>query len=227
MALARASCVVMFYFFALGSATICSYNSECDQLSGEFCCSDSVCRKTCYYCTFDTDCGTGEQCCDGGDCLSDCPSSSNGSWAAILGAVFGTIVFFAIIISFVACFCCACCPYYRNRSQGTVVMTQPTTHQTFVSTSTHVSTMSGQPVQHPPPGPPPVNYNQPPPPNYNQVPPPPNYSQVPPPNYNQVPPPPGYDQATSPYNPSYSQQPVHYTPPSLQRQSPTAPSVQY
>ena len=198
----------MFCLFALGSATICRYNSECDQLSGQFCCSDSVCRKTCYYCSLDSDCGTGEECCDGGDCLSDCPSSSNESWGAIVGAVFGTIVVFAIIISFVACFCCADCPYNRNRSHGTVVMTQPpATHQTIVSTNTNISTMSGQPVQHhPPPGLPPVNYNQPPPPNYNQM-----------------PAPPGYGQATSPYNPSYSQQPVHYPPPSLQHQPPTAP----
>ena len=128
MALEREFFVVILCFFALGSATICSYNSDCDQFSGESCCSDSVCRKTCYYCSFDSDCGTGEECCDGGDCStfcfsSDSSSSDSSTGASIAGAVIGTIVFFAIIISIVACFCCACCPCYRNRSTpGTVVV---------------------------------------------------------------------------------------------------------
>ena len=213
MALGRATCVVVIlYFFALGSASICTYNRECDQLSGESCCSDSVCRKACYYCSVDSDCGTGEECCDGGDCLSDCPSSSNGSWGAIIGGVFGTIFIFAIFVSIVACFCCK---NHCNRSHGTVVMSQPATHQTFVSTSTHMSTMSSQPVQHHPP--PLANYNQPPPPNYYQLP--------PPPNYNQLPPPPGYDEATSPYNPSFPQQPAHYPPPPVQGQPHMPPLV--
>lgn len=203
MALERAACVVILCFLALGSATVCRYDIECGKWSGESCCADSVCRKSCYYCSFDSDCGTGEECCDGGDCLSDCPSSSNRSWGAIVGSVLGTIFFFAIVFSIVACFFCSCCPYYRNRSHGAVVVSQPATQQTFVSTSTHMSTMSGQPVQHhPPPGPPPANYNQPPPPNYNQLPPP-------------------------PYNPSYPQQPAHYPPPPVQSQPPTAPPLRY
>ena len=196
MALERAIYVVILCFFALGSATICSYNSECDQFSGESCCSDSVCRKNCFYCSFDSDCGTGEECCDG-DCSTFCDSSNSDSstGASIAGAIVGTIVFFAIIISIVACFCCACCPYYRYRSPGTVIMSQPATHQTLVST-TQMSTMSSQPVQHcPPSGHPPANYSQPPPPNYSQ-PPPPIYSQPPPPIYSQ-PPPPNYKPAST------------------------------
>ena len=197
MAFKRATCVVILCSLVLASATVCNYGSECDKWSGESCCADKVCRKSCYYCSFDSDCGTGEECCDGGDCSMDCPSSSNRSWAAIVGGVLGTIVLFAIIFSFLACFFCACCPYYRHRHHGTVLMSRPAPHQTFVSTTTHMSTMSGQPVQHhPPPGPPPANYTQPTAPNY----------------YNQHPPP-GYDQATSPYNPSYPQQQAHYPPP--------------
>ena len=211
MALESTVCVVILCFFAVGKATVCQYDRDCGRWSSESCCSDSVCRKSCYYCSFDSDCGTGEECCDGGDCLSDCPSNSNSSWAAIVGGVLGTIFFFAIVLSIVACFCCACCPFYRNRSHGTVIMSQPAAHQTFVSTTTHMSTMSGQPVQHhPPPGPPPANYNQPPPPNYSQL-----------------PPPPGYDQATSPYNPSYPQQPPIYPPSPLQGRAPMPPPVKY
>ena len=140
-------------------------------------------KKNCYYCSLDSDCGTSEECCDGGDCSTFCSSSDSSSLtgAHTAGAVVGTMVFFAIVISCVACFCCTCCPYYRNRSPGTA-----TDQQTLVST-TQLSAMSSEPVQHyPPSGPSPPNYSLPPPVTFNQ-PPPPNYNQTPPVTYNQPP----------------------------------------
>lgn len=195
MALKRAACVILC-FFAFGSARVCRYRGECHY--GETCCSDKVCRKNCYDCSFDSECAAGEECCDDGACLSVCPSSpssSNDSWAAIVGGILGAVVLFVIIISIVACFCCACCPYYHQRSPGTV-MSQPATRQTFVST--HISTISGQPVQHHPP---PAHHNH--------------------------PLAPGYDEATSPYNPSYPQQPAHYPPPPIQGGQPSMPPPYY
>ena len=189
-------------FFVIGSATYCTQDSDCSQWSGETCCSDGVCRETCYYCYYDYQCGTGEECCDG-DCLSVCTTSIPGyttiwTGGVIAGAVIGTIVFFAIIISIVACCCCACCPCYHHRSPGTVVVTQPG-HQPFVST-TQTSTMQ-QMQQYPPPG----SYNRP-PAGYTQPPPPyPNYPQQP----AQYPPPPAQGQLPVP-QPVSAGQPVKY-----------------
>ena len=190
----------------------CSYNSECG--TNEQCCDnkcisifstcscsstfdcgidEQCCSSTCISsssscsCTYDSDCDIGEDCC-GGVCSSSYCGWSGG---AIAGAIIGTIIFFAIIISIVSCLCCACCPYYRYRTPGTVIVTgqQP---QQIVSTHTHMSTQQVHP-------PPPVNYNQPPPAGYN--PPPQGFNQAPPPylSYppppNQYPPPPGQAQA--------------------------------
>ena len=189
----------------------CSYNSECG--TNEQCCDnkcisifstcscsstfdcgidEQCCSSTCISsssscsCTYDSDCDIGEDCC-GGVCSSHCGWSGG----AIAGAIIGTIIFFAIIISIVSCLCCACCPYYRYRTPGTVIVTgqQP---QQIVSTHTQMSTQQVHP-------PPPVNYNQPPPAGYN--PPPQGFNQAPPPypSYppppNQYPPPPGQAQA--------------------------------
>ena len=216
------ACGFIFCFFRLG-ATFCTVDSDCEM--GESCCSNNVCRKTCFNCHSDSDCGRDEVCCDGGycchclsgcsstppwtlstlapityysfdsdcdtdkeccdgDCLSVCPSTWTGG--SIAGAVVGTIVVFAIIISIVACFFCACCPYYRYRSPGTVVVTEPAAHQPFLSTT---MTMSVQQIQHYPP---PANCNQPPPPGYDQAPPPyPSYPQQPAQYPPSVPPPVG------------------------------------
>ena len=57
-------------------STYCTDNSDCDQWSGKSCCSDGVCRRNCYYCSYNSECGTGEECCDGGHCLSSCPMTS-------------------------------------------------------------------------------------------------------------------------------------------------------
>ena len=72
-------CAIILFFLRFGSATYCTNNSDCDQWSGESCCSDRVCRRDCYYCSYDSDCGTGEKCCHGGDCLMSCPVTTSPS----------------------------------------------------------------------------------------------------------------------------------------------------
>ena len=194
-------------FFVIGSA--CSTYYGCGYYSGKTCCSDNVCRRTCGYCSYDYQCGTGEECCDGGDCKLVCPRPTktprytglNGG--VIASAVISTIVFFAIVISIVACCCCASCPLYRHRSRATVMAFQPR-NQPCVTTTQTLAMQQMQ--QYPPPGnynqPPPGNCNQPPPGNYNQL--PPSYSQTPQqyPSYlqqlAQCPPPPAKDQPSVP-----------------------------
>ena len=142
---AEVICLLLGCFFVIASATYCTYDSDCDTLSGESCCSDFVCRQTCYYCSYNYQCGTGEMCCDGGDCLSVCtttmPTTIPGyttimpttipdyttvwTGGVIAAAIISTVVFFAIVISIVACCCCACCPCYHHRSPGTVIVSQP------------------------------------------------------------------------------------------------------
>ena len=206
-------CGFILFFSPFGSATYCTNNNDCDTWLGESCCSDSVCRGNCYYCSYNSECGTGEQCCDGGDCLWSCPTTSpwtlptlatiapfspwtfptiapltyatvapssyctydydcesddvccdgeclavcSSTWTggSIAGAVFGTIVFFSIIFSFVSCYFCAWCPYYRYRPPATVIVSRQVPYQPFV-TSTHTT----------------MTQNMPPPPSYNQAAPP-------------------------------------------------------
>ena len=73
-------CVFILSFFRFGSATYCVQNNDCDTWRGESCCSDNVCRRNCYYCSYNSDCGTGEECCAGGefggDCRSFCPTTN-------------------------------------------------------------------------------------------------------------------------------------------------------
>ena len=151
----------------------CSYDSECGL--GEECC-DGACLSSCpttsspwtdapsSYCTFDSDCELDDVCCDG-DCLTVCSSSWSG--ASIVGTVFGTIVFFTVIFSFVSCYFCAWCPYYRYRSPGAVIISGQVPYQPFVTTTQTTMTQNV---------PPPPNYNQPPPPGFQ---PPPPYSSYP------------------------------------------------
>ena len=79
----------------------------------------------------------------------------------------------------------SCCPYYRYRTAGTVVVT-PQLYQPYVSNHTHM--IMTQQIQAPPP----VNYNQPlpgylqPPSGHNQPPPP--YPSYPPPSTQHPPP---------------------------------------
>ena len=136
-------------FFAIGSAEYCSSYHSCSFYSSESCCPDNVCRETCY-CSYGYQCGTGEKCCSG-KCLSACPASGG----VIAGSVVSVIVFLGIFISIVACYFCACCPYYRHRSRGTVMVLQP-------GNQPHAMTMQTSTIQQMQQYPPPGNYIQPP-----------------------------------------------------------------
>ena len=70
-------CTIVLFFLRFGRATYCTDRSDCDQWSGESCCLDGVCRRTCDSCSYDFQCGTGEKCCYGGDCLSSCPTTES------------------------------------------------------------------------------------------------------------------------------------------------------
>ena len=131
---------VLFAFFVCStSATTCTYGSlynNCDY--DESCCLDGVCREKCSDCTFNYECGTNE-CCDSDGYCYDCSVLKT---PAIVGIVFGCLVVTAIVISIVACFCCACCPYYRYRHPGTVIVGAPATgYQQFVTTTSTQQTI--------------------------------------------------------------------------------------
>ena len=173
--------VLFICFFGSASATYCTSKSDCSGYL-EQCCSDGVCKEACNYCSYDSQCGTGECCNSNGDCATSCSSVTG---AAIAGII-GSLVFVAIIASIVACFFCACCPWYRYRHPGVVVVGAPS-NQLLISTTTTQATQ--QPIQHPPPAgyyPPSSGYNQPPPPYYPQ------------PQAGQFPPPPAQGQAAYP-----------------------------
>ena len=127
-----------------GTCEYCVLDSDC---SGYFqsCCTDRVCRRTCYVCSTDYDCGTAEKCCSNGDCkdsFDSCPVQVG----VVVGAVLGVFSFLVIIISVVACCFCACCPCYRGRpSGGAVIVAQPNPYQQIVSTSTTVNQAVVQP----------------------------------------------------------------------------------
>lgn len=163
MAAKAAVCVLCFGFFALGGAKYCTTDSDCEMWSGQTCCLESVCRVSCYHCSYNYQCGTDELCCDG-NCLRSC---TNIVWTrgAIASIVIGSIVFLAII--------CAGLPYFRYRSWGTVVVL-PQDHQSLVSTQA-TTTKQMQMQRFSPPG----NYNQP----------PPDYSEAPPPHHRDLQPP--------------------------------------
>ena len=55
MASKKLLCILIVYFFALGSATYCNDDSDCSL--SESCCSDKVCRQTYYNCSYDYQCG--------------------------------------------------------------------------------------------------------------------------------------------------------------------------
>ena len=127
--------VLFAFFFCSTSATYCSYSTDCG--FGEKCCWDSVCRETCGTCYLDSQCGSGECCDSDGDCYT-CSLQT----PAIVGIVVGCLVVSAIVISIVACFCCACCPYYRYRHPGTVIVGAPATgYQQFVTTTSTQQTI--------------------------------------------------------------------------------------
>ena len=57
------------YFVHLASAIHCSDNSDCGFFKS--CCSDNVCRRRCYGCSLNFQCGTGE-CCRKFGCSKNC-----------------------------------------------------------------------------------------------------------------------------------------------------------
>ena len=68
MAPKELQCFLFVCFFALGSATYCTYDSDCSYSKS---CCDYVCRDRCF-CSYDHQCGWGEKCCN-----SKCSSSSS------------------------------------------------------------------------------------------------------------------------------------------------------
>ena len=105
MALRSFALVLFLCCLDLTIARSCNYLMNSTNCSP--CCSDGVCRTTC--CSYDSQCGTGEECCTG-YCTTSC---SNGPNAGLLsGLVVGTIVF-AVIIALAAFFRCKSSPCYR------------------------------------------------------------------------------------------------------------------
>ena len=148
----------------------CSFNYQCG--TGECCwsgdcqkkCSDGKCRKNCDSCSYSSQCDS-DECCDSDDtCKLVCTHSLTS--AAVAGIVISCLAVAAIVISIVAFCCCACCPYYRTRHPGTVVVTQPMGG--FIATTQPTQQTIQQPpyggYNPPPPGymPPPSGYNPPP-----------------------------------------------------------------
>lgn len=68
----RSIVLVLFArFLASASATYCLQSSDC--LSDlQTCCSDHVCRQTCYFCSYDYQCGSEECCSPDGNCWMKC-----------------------------------------------------------------------------------------------------------------------------------------------------------
>ena len=128
--------VFVLFAFLFCSTSACTYDNNC--ASDESCCWDGVCREKCSGCTFNYECGTNE-CCDPDGYCYDCSVLKT---PAIVGIVFGCLVVTAIVISIAACFCCACCPYYRYRHPGTVIVGAPATgYQQFVTTTSTQQTI--------------------------------------------------------------------------------------
>ena len=130
------------------------------------------------YCTSNYECGSGECCNSYGECR-DCAMATSG----IVGIVVGILVFVSIVGSIIACWHCACCPYYRYRHPGTVIVSAAPAYQPFVSVCT-----SQQPIQQPPPT------------GFNPAQPPPYY-------------PPTQAQGQAPYHPPRAQGAAPYPPP--------------
>ena len=147
----KVAVLVLFASF-FDSATACYSSNDCP--GSQSCCSDYVCRSSCYgFCDYDSDCADDECCNSDGYCTPDCPYLTTGG---IIAAICGSLIFVAIVVFIGGCFCCACCPYYRYRHPGTVIVTGQPLYEQFVTTTT--STTS-QHMQQPPP----AAYGQPPP----------------------------------------------------------------
>ena len=68
----RSIVLVLFALFLVSaSGTYCLHSSDC--LSDlQTCCSDHVCRQTCYFCSYDYQCGSEECCSPNGNCWMKC-----------------------------------------------------------------------------------------------------------------------------------------------------------
>ena len=75
--------VLFICFLGPASATYCTFSSDCYGYL-ESCCSDGICRENCYYCSYDSQCGTGECCNSNGDCKTSCSSVTGGAIAGII-----------------------------------------------------------------------------------------------------------------------------------------------
>ena len=153
--------IVCFLFLCLlesRKATSCTSGDDC--WWGESCCEDGVCRETCsvFYCSYDYQCGFGEQCCDG-ICSSWCATSSPSptpktgwSQSQVIGlSIF--LMFSASVITCISCCCCACCPYHRHHSSRRQIAPQPSNpQQAFVILSvrsTAISSVHDEPPPYP------------------------------------------------------------------------------
>ena len=130
--------IVCFLFVCLlesGRATFCTSGDDC--WWGESCCTEGVCRETCsvYYCSYDYQCGDGEQCCDG-ICLSWCATFSpsptpNTGWnqddQRLAITLISLFIIFAPVICCICCCCCGCCPYQSHRSSRRQIAPQSST----------------------------------------------------------------------------------------------------
>lgn len=143
--------IVCFLFVCLlesGRATFCTSGDDC--WWGESCCTEGVCRETCsvYYCSYDYQCGDGEQCCDG-ICSSWCanftpsPTPKTGrSQNQVIGLII-FLIFCASVMTCICCCCCACCPYHRHRSSRRQIAPQSSNPpQAYVLLSVRSTTIS-------------------------------------------------------------------------------------
>lgn len=124
-----AKVVFVCLFTVSANATYCTYSSECYG-DKKTCCSDGICRETCHFCSYDSQCGTGECCDSHGNCNSDCPDHGI-TTGAIIAIVVGCVLIAFMVVSLVACLCCSCCPYYRRRHGHPGVVVHPPGYQEF------------------------------------------------------------------------------------------------
>ena len=132
-------------------AKSCNYrNANTGCLYDEICCRiDGVCRKRCNGCSYDSECGTGEQCCSyrsfNGRCTKRCLCSSSRQCGAdrrccrglcktfcpnagvIAGLIVGSMLLISVIAAFFCCKSSPCYPYcHRNQHlEGRVIAVGP------------------------------------------------------------------------------------------------------
>ena len=71
MAIRSIVLVLFARFLVSASATYCLHSSDCIS-DLQTCCSDHVCRQTCYFCWYDYQCGSEECCSPDGNCWMKC-----------------------------------------------------------------------------------------------------------------------------------------------------------